>query len=92
MMESLGSNPLLDLLANVDHAPLKLNALLLQDLVTSQDQLVERIVKHYKRQGLTEMYKLMGTADLLGNPIGLVSGMGQGCASPRRPHADLPLT
>ena len=24
------------------------------------------------------MYKLMGTADLLGNPIGLVSGMAEG--------------
>jgi hypothetical protein len=83
-----GNNPLLDALANVDAAPLKLNALMLQDTrkttdvhkrdihsaksvlthgapaVTTQDQLIERIGKHYKRQGVIELYKLMGTADL----------------------------
>ena len=32
--------------------------------VTTKDQLVERIGKHYKKQAVTEVYKLMGTADL----------------------------
>ena len=74
----LSNNPLLDVLANVDAAPLRLNALVLQDLVTTKDQAAELVVKHYKRQGVTELYKLMGTVDLLGNPLGLVTGVASG--------------
>lgn len=74
----LSNNPLLDVLANVDAAPLKLNALMLSDLVTTKDQASELVIKHYKRQGVLELYKLMGTVDLLGNPMGLVTGVASG--------------
>lgn len=36
----------------------------LATVVTTQDQLIERIGKHYRKQAVSELYKLMGTADL----------------------------
>ena len=36
----------------------------LLSIVTTKDHATELVVKHYKRQGVLELYKLMGTVDL----------------------------
>jgi hypothetical protein len=42
------------LLTNVDRAPLTLNLLLLKHPFTTQEDLITRIMNHYKRQGLQQ--------------------------------------
>lgn len=64
--------------ANIDNAPLKLNALILQHPFMSRAALQDRIIKHYKRAVLGEFYKLIGSIDLLGNPVGLFNDVSQG--------------
>ena len=44
----------------------------------SRTALQDRIVKHYKRAALGEFYKVIGSIDLLGNPVGLFNDIGTG--------------
>jgi hypothetical protein len=63
---------------NVESAPLNLNALLLKHSFVSSDQLVDRILQHYKSQLMRQMYAILGSFEALGNPISLVSNLGMG--------------
>eukprot|EP01097_Dermamoeba_algensis_P001935 TRINITY_DN1760_c0_g2_i1.p1 TRINITY_DN1760_c0_g2~~TRINITY_DN1760_c0_g2_i1.p1 ORF type:complete len:697 (-),score=241.36 TRINITY_DN1760_c0_g2_i1:117-2207(-) len=79
------SNPLvefaldrLELFANVERAPIRLHGLAMTDPFLSQNDLLSRISQHYTYQALTEIYKVVGSADFLGNPVGLFSNIGTG--------------
>lgn len=65
-------------LANVEEAPLALNGLMIQHLFSSQKDLVSRIIEHFKRAGLKQAYKIVGSADFLGSPVNLVNNLGTG--------------
>jgi len=65
-------------LANIDGAPLRLNGLILKNPMCSQQELISRISQHYTRQALTGVYKILGSADILGSPVSLVSNLGTG--------------
>ena len=65
-------------IANIDNAPIQLNALVLDDAFGTSSELVGRITQHYTRQGIQEVYKILGSVDLLGNPVGLFNSFGTG--------------
>ncbi|KNC49059.1 vacuolar protein sorting-associated protein 13C [Thecamonas trahens ATCC 50062] len=66
--------------ANVDAAPLKFNLLMLEHVFESQNEVVSRITTHYVMQGVAESYKLIGSVEVLGNPVGLFNNLGTGVA------------
>lgn len=45
---------------------------------TTRNELVSRILQHYKEQALSQIYKLLGSFDVIGNPISLVDNLGTG--------------
>ena len=47
-------------------------------LLARQERLKAVIFQHYTRQCIGELYKILLTADLLGNPIGLVNNIATG--------------
>ena len=55
-----------------------MNALVLENLLSRQTALTETIVSHYKQESLSQLHKILGSADFLGNPVGLVSTLGSG--------------
>lgn len=63
---------------NVDGAQINLNTLLLQHAFTTEQELTSRISKHYYLQALREIYKIVGSFDIIGNPVSLVSNLGTG--------------
>ncbi|KAF0695189.1 Aste57867_13953 [Aphanomyces stellatus] len=65
-------------LANIDNAPLHLNALHIFHSYTSISLLVSSVRQHYTTQALRQIYSLIGSAEILGNPLGLVSNLGSG--------------
>ncbi|ETW04380.1 hypothetical protein H310_04665 [Aphanomyces invadans] len=65
-------------LANIDNAPLHLNALHIFHSYTSLALLVSCVRQHYTSQSLRQIYSLIGSAEILGNPLGLVSNLGSG--------------
>jgi len=73
LLQTFGS-----VIANLDRAPICLNALLLEHCFCSGDKLAEMISSHYTRQALMEIYKILGSTDLLGNPVGLFNNVASG--------------
>eukprot|EP00698_Gefionella_okellyi_P001882 TRINITY_DN1171_c0_g3_i1.p1 TRINITY_DN1171_c0_g3~~TRINITY_DN1171_c0_g3_i1.p1 ORF type:complete len:4247 (+),score=1107.78 TRINITY_DN1171_c0_g3_i1:46-12786(+) len=64
--------------ANIDNAPLRLNSLALEHLFGTRELLITKMAAHYKRQGLAELYKVLGSLDVVGNPIGLFDSISTG--------------
>lgn len=63
---------------NIENAPLKLNALLIEHPFATPEQLADRITKHYVVQAIKGSYKLLGSVEFLGNPVNIVSSFGTG--------------
>jgi len=66
------------ILTDIERAPIELNALMLQNPFCNKNDLMQRITKHYTLAGLKQAYKIVGSADFLGNPVSLVSNLGTG--------------
>eukprot|EP01045_Picozoa_sp_COSAG04_P034937 COSAG04_NODE_7859_length_1056_cov_0.681296_1_plen_351_part_11 len=64
--------------ANIQSTPIKLNCLKLENVFSTQKQLMVGVTDHYTRQVVLELYKILGSADLIGNPIGLVTNLATG--------------
>ena len=63
---------------NISEAPMKFNALVLENILSRQATLQEIVVEHYKSEVLSQVHLVLGSADFLGNPVGLVSTLGSG--------------
>ena len=63
---------------NIERARLSLNALKMMDVFSSSADLYDRMYAHYSRAIRGEMYKIMGSFDLLGDPVGLLEGVTTG--------------
>jgi Vacuolar-sorting-associated 13 protein C-terminal len=57
---------------------LNFKELILIDVFASQEVLTNQIIKNYTRQGVMQFYKLIGSSDIIGNPVGLVNKLGTG--------------
>ena len=66
------------LLCNIDRAVLELNGLTMDHPFLSGEELTTRISKHYKQALLRKMYKIIGSVEILGNPVSLISNLGTG--------------
>ncbi|GJJ09687.1 hypothetical protein Clacol_003911 [Clathrus columnatus] len=69
---------LLNFLGNVNDAPFRLNALVLNDLRQTVPDLQRRIIYHYRQEILRQAIRLMGFADFVGNPVGLFENISSG--------------
>ncbi|GJP57042.1 hypothetical protein CLOM_g16080 [Closterium sp. NIES-68] len=62
-------------LADVQGAPLGLSAWQLEHFFGGPQSLAARLERHYTLQLLQALYKVVGSADFLGNPVGLLSSV-----------------
>lgn len=65
-------------LGNVRDAPVRLNALELSLATLDASTLKALIGRHYAQQALTQVHKVVGAVDLIGNPVGLFSNLASG--------------
>lgn len=65
-------------LGNVNDAPIKLNALMVDNLRASSEDLTSRIILHYKEQVIYQIHRVLGSIDILGNPVGLFNTLSSG--------------
>ncbi|CAM6098991.1 unnamed protein product [Calypogeia fissa] len=65
-------------LADVEGAPVHLRQLKLAHPFASWDVIRGMITRHYTRQLLQEVYKVLGSADVFGNPVGFIRSMASG--------------
>ena len=64
--------------ANLDNARMQLTALILKHPFMSQAALISRISRFYINAVLREVWKLIGSADIIGDPVGLFTDIGTG--------------
>lgn len=67
-------------LGNVNDAPVRLNALVIENVRLSLPVLTERLKLHYGNEFFGQLYRVLGSADFLGNPVGLFTNVSSGVA------------
>ncbi|TVY71541.1 Vacuolar protein sorting-associated protein, partial [Lachnellula suecica] len=67
-------------IGNINDAPVRLNALMLENARVSAAVLVQNLANHYSQEGLSQVHKILGSADFLGNPVGLFNNLSSGVA------------
>jgi vacuolar protein sorting-associated protein 13A/C len=65
-------------IGTISGAPLMLNQLKVENARMSQNQLMARLIQHYQNEGLSQLYRVLASADFLGNPAGLFSNVSSG--------------
>ncbi|KAJ3291062.1 hypothetical protein HK104_006345 [Borealophlyctis nickersoniae] len=65
-------------LGNIHDAPIRLNALELRHPIMTWTQLSDLIVKFYSQEIVSQLHKVIGSADVLGNPVGLFNNVSSG--------------
>ena len=65
---------------NVNDAPLRLNALMLENARISVPALLANIQSHYTQECIRQVHIILGSADFLGNPVGLFTNVSSGVA------------
>jgi hypothetical protein len=63
---------------NIDHAPIRLSSITLDHVFVATQPLVKRIIKHLVHQSVGQAYKIVGSIDMLGNPVGFVNTLSRG--------------
>jgi vacuolar protein sorting-associated protein 13A/C len=67
-------------IGNVNDAPIRYNALLLENARVSVGALMSSIQSHYVQESLRQVHIVIGSADFLGNPVGLFNNISSGVA------------
>ncbi|TID30882.1 hypothetical protein CANINC_000530 [Pichia inconspicua] len=75
---SLATDILTMAIGNINDAPVRLSALMLENIRTPVPYLLQNITEHYKQAFLYQLYKVLGSADVLGNPVGLFTNISSG--------------
>lgn len=65
---------------NVNDAPLRLNALMLENARISVPALMANVQSHYTQECIRQVHIILGSADFLGNPVGLFTNVSSGVA------------
>lgn len=73
-------NALTMTIGNINQAPLRFNALAIENIMASGTDLSNRIYIHYTDQLFYQVHRILGSADFLGNPVGLFSNLSSGVA------------
>ncbi|KAK0233092.1 hypothetical protein IW262DRAFT_1304036 [Armillaria fumosa] len=73
-------NALTMAVGNINDAPLEMNALAIKDMRLNFPELQSRITYHYRQDVLRQLYRILGSADFIGNPVGLFTNVSSGVA------------
>jgi vacuolar protein sorting-associated protein 13A/C len=73
-------NALTMTIGNVNDARLELNSLAIKDMRLTLEDLQSRIAFHYRQEVLRQVYRILGSADFIGNPVGLFTNVSSGVA------------
>ena len=71
-------NAVLMAVGNLNEADVKFPIISLPNLRTSLPDLQEQIFLHYKNHLMPQLFRILGSADFLGNPVGLFTNITSG--------------
>ncbi|EEB06191.1 vacuolar protein sorting-associated protein 13a [Schizosaccharomyces japonicus yFS275] len=67
-------------IGSINDAPLRINSLLMDNVHLTIQRMSELIKNHYSQELTFQIHKIVGSADLLGNPVGLFNTVSSGIA------------
>lgn len=67
-------------IGNVNDAPLRFNALMIENARISIPALMANVQSHYTQECIRQIHIVLGSADFLGNPVGLFNNVSSGVA------------
>ncbi|KAH8890292.1 vacuolar protein sorting-associated protein 13 [Thozetella sp. PMI_491] len=67
-------------IGNINDAPVRFNALMLENMRVSVPVLIQNVSNHYSQEALYQIHKILGSADFFGNPVGLFNNISSGFA------------
>jgi hypothetical protein len=65
-------------LSNISMAPVRLNALIAKHVFSTRDDVLSRVITHWRDQVVRQLHRLLGASAAIGNPVGLISNLGAG--------------
>jgi len=65
-------------ITRITDLPLSFNEMRISNVYTNLDNILDFIMDKYKNQTIIQFYKVIGSSDLIGNPVGLVRKIGTG--------------
>ena len=70
---SLGSN-----FIKISKSPLSFNPKILRDIYMETNLIVSKLIENYRLEAVFQMLKILGSTDLIGNPVNLIDNIGNG--------------
>ncbi|KCV71195.1 hypothetical protein H696_02147 [Fonticula alba] len=65
-------------LGSIDRAPIRLNSLEVSNFAAADSLFVSLVTRHYATQVMRQLLMLVGSIDMLGNPVGLFNSLSSG--------------
>ncbi|KAJ5075788.1 vacuolar protein sorting-associated protein vps13 [Anaeramoeba ignava] len=65
-------------LFDFNDAKIRLSGIILRDLYKSMDEIIVRLLDHYMSSAIGQVYKIIGSIDCIGDPVGLFGDLGKG--------------
>ena len=70
---SLGSS-----LVRISDSPIKFNEIIIENIYMRTSEIINVIYKSYFKESIYQIYKILGSSDLIGNPVQLIEKIGTG--------------
>lgn len=67
-----------NILTRITESPLNFREKRFTNIYSSMDGIMWKIINNYTAEGILQIYKILGSTDLIGNPIKLVENIGEG--------------
>ena len=65
-------------LARITDGQLKFSEKIFTNIYKNSSDIMSDLIKHYSKEGIKQIYKILGSTDLIGNPINFIEGLGSG--------------
>lgn len=65
-------------ISNIDNAPFEMTGIEISDCIDTVPSITAKLVAHYKRTCVNQLYKVFGSLNILGNPLNLFRNISTG--------------
>ena len=64
--------------SNIEDAPIRLSGMKIRNCIDTSEGLTQKIISRYKGDVVTQLYKVLGSLNIIGNPMGLLRNISTG--------------
>ena len=65
-------------ICRITDSTLSFKEMICENIFTDFNKIISLLIEHYKKEGIGQIYKILGSSDLIGNPTKLIENIGTG--------------